>query len=76
MWLVAYQRCETIDDVGVANVLLLRRGRQCEVVADEPGYRPGLVAAHAVLETERLCIDGAEFGMVAAATFGDVMKQP
>ena len=45
------------------------------MMADQPGDQPGVVAAHAVLEHEGFGIQCAEFGMIAAAPLGDVVKQ-
>ena len=45
------------------------------MVADEPGDEPGIVAREPLFEAERLCVDGAELRVVAAAAFGDVVEQ-
>ena len=63
------------DDVRIADVLFLRGGRQCKVVADQPRDGARLVPAHAVFEAEGFGIDRPEFRMIAAATFGDIMEQ-
>ena len=45
------------------------------MLLDEPRDEARVVAAHAVLEAERLRVDGAELRVVAAAAFGDVVEQ-
>ena len=43
---------------------------------DEPRHNARLVARHAVLEAERLGVDGPELGVIAAAALGDVVEEP
>ncbi len=45
------------------------------MVAHEPRDETRVVTREALLEAERLGIDAAEFGVVAAAALGDVVKQ-
>ena len=73
--LVADRAREFLDHLGVGDVLLLRRDREDQVVAHEPGDEPRVVARQPLLEAERLGIDGAELGVVAAAALGDVVEQ-
>ena len=44
-------------------------------MANEPGDEAGIVPCHAMFKAKGFCIAGAEFGMIAAATLGNVMKQ-
>ena len=73
---IAHQGCEFVDHVRIADVFLLRRRRQDQVIADEPGDDPCIVIAHPVFEAERLGIDGAELGVIPAAALRDVVEQP
>ncbi len=75
MQLVAHLGGEFIDHVGIADIPLLRRRRQRQVMQDQPGHGPGLVLAHAVFEAKSLGIDGAEFGVIAAASLRDIVKK-
>ena len=45
------------------------------MVAYEPRHDARLVLAEAVFEAEGLRVDRAEFGMISAATLGDVVEQ-
>ena len=65
-----------VDDVRVSDVLLLRCRRQRQVIANQPRDELRFVLAHPVLQAERLGVYGAEFGVITAATFGNVVKQP
>src|SRR4029078_9043896 len=73
--LVADRTSELVDHVRVVQVLLLRRQRQQQMVLHEPGDEASVVAAHPVLEAERLGIDRAELRVVAAAALRDVVEQ-
>ena len=75
MQLVADQRSELVDYVRVADIPLLRCGRQGKVVKYQPGHGSGFVLAHAVLETKRLAVHGAEFRVIATTALGDVVEQ-
>ncbi len=44
-------------------------------MAHEPGDHTRLVLAKPVLQAESLGVDGAEFGVIATAALGDVVKQ-
>ena len=44
-------------------------------MAHEPRDETRVVARQALLEAERLGIDGAEFRVIAAAALGDVVEQ-
>ena len=46
-----------------------------QVVAHQPGDQARVVARQALLEAERLGVDRAELGVVAAASLGDVVEQ-
>ena len=72
---VADQCRELADDRRVADVAFLGSQRQGQMVADQPGDQPGVIAAHSVLQHKGLGIQCAKFGMIAAAPLGDVMKQ-
>ncbi len=65
--LVADPLGERLDDVGVADVLLLRRCGHDEMVRHEPRDELGVFAGEAVRACEAQRIDRAELGMVAAA---------
>jgi hypothetical protein len=73
--LIAYEAREFIDDGGVGDVLLLCRERELQVITHEPGDEAGVVAREALLEAEGFGIDGAELGVIATATFCDVVKK-
>ena len=73
--LVADLARERVDDLRVADVLLLRGDRQLQVVAHQPGDQARIVRGQALLETERLRVHRAELGMIAAAPLGNVVKQ-
>ncbi len=75
MRLVANRVSEVLDDLRVGDVLLLRRHREEQVVAYEPGDQARVVARQALLEAERLGIHRAEFRVVAAAALGDVVEE-
>ena len=74
--LVADRARELADDGRVGDVPLLGGQRQQQVLLHQPGDQPRVVAAHAVLEAERLGVDRAELRVVAAAALGDVVEQP
>ena len=73
--LIADAPRETVNDVGIADVLLLRGDGQDQVVSDQPRDQARLVAAESLFEAERLGIDRPQFRMIAAAALGDVVKQ-
>ena len=74
MRLVADGPRELVDDVRIVQVLFLRGQRQQQMVLYQPRDEARVVPAHAVLETERFRVDGAELRVVAAAAFRDVVK--
>ena len=45
------------------------------MIADQPSDEARLVAAEPLLQAKRFRIDGAEFGVVAAAALGDVVEE-
>ena len=63
------------NHLGVADVFLLRGARHHQMHVHQPGdqFAVGLVEAVLTAETSR--IDSAEFGVVAAAALGNVVKQ-
>ncbi len=75
MRLIADAARELVNDVRIADVLLLRGDGQDQMVAHQPGDQARLVAAEPLLQAERLRIDRAELGVIAAAALGDVVKE-
>ena len=75
MRLVADLARERVDDLRVADVLLLRGDRQLQVIAYQPGDQARIVRGQALFETECLRVHRTELGMIAAAALGDVVEQ-
>ncbi len=73
--LIAHAARERVDDLRVADILLLRSDGQLEMVPHQPGHQARIVRGEPLLETERLGIHATELRMIPAATLGDVMKQ-
>ncbi len=59
----------------IADVLLLRRDRQHQVVLHQPGDQARVVARQPLFEAESLRVHGAELRVIAAAALGDVVEQ-
>ena len=75
MAFVAHGGGESGDHVGVRDVLFLGSAGHRQVVQDQPGDQLGVFGGDRMLCTEFACIDGAELGVSAAATFGDVVEE-
>ena len=75
MRLVADQCGKFVDDVGIAQVFLLRGHRQDEVMPYQPGDRAGFIGAEPVFEAKRLRVDRTELRMIAATALGNIVKQ-
>ena len=71
---VSDERRELVDYIGVANILLLCRRGQDQVISNEPGDNPRFVLAEPVLEAKGFGIDRAQFRMVATSPLGNIMK--
>ena len=63
------------NHLGVAGVLLLRGARHRQVHFHQPGDQFAIGLVEAVPTAKPPCIDRAQFGMVAAAAFGNIVKQ-
>ena len=59
----------------VVCVFLLCNQRHAQVLAYQPHYQFAVICGQTMLAAEFGCINGAFFRMVAAAPFGDVMKE-
>ena len=66
---------ERSDRVRIAQVLLLGHLRHGEMLGHQKGHQLAVLAAQPVGATEPAGIHGTHRGVVAAATFGDVMKE-
>ena len=75
MRLVTHQRGEFVNHFRIADIFLLCRGGQYQVVFHEPRNLARIVLAHAMFKAEGLGIDGAEFRVITAAAFCDVVKE-
>jgi hypothetical protein len=73
--LVAHVARETMNDVGIADVFLLRRDGEDQVVSHQPCHQARLVAPESLFQAERLGVDRSQFRVIAAAALGDVVKQ-
>jgi len=63
------------DDRGVADVFFLRGARHHQMHVHQPGDQLAVRLVELVLSAEPACIDGTQFGMVAAASLGNVVEQ-
>ena len=59
----------------IGNVFLLGDGGHRQMFFDQPDNEFGVLFLQAVCLTEGFGIDHAEFGVIAATAFGDVMKE-
>ncbi len=66
---------EVADDLGIAQVLLLRDLAHGQVVLDQPDDQVGILAGDAVLLAEAPRVGHAQHRVVAAAPLGDVVEQ-
>ena len=67
--------CEGGNNVGIAGVFFLRGARHDQMRANQPGHQFTVCFVEPVLGAKPHGIDCAQFRMVAAAAFGNVMKQ-
>ena len=73
--LVADESRKRVDHLGVGDVLFLSRQRQQQVVAHEPSHETGVVTSQSLFEAKRLGVDSAKIRVIAAAAFGNVVKE-
>ena len=64
-----------IDHLGIGDVLLLGSDRQLQVVAHQPRNESRIIRRQSLLQAERLGIHATQLGMIAAASFGNVMEE-
>lgn len=66
---------ESIEYVGVLDVFFLGDGRHQQVVFDQPGEQVAFFSGQEVVGGKLARVCDALYGMVAAASFGDVMEK-
>ena len=69
------QRGEAFNRFGVGQILFLRHCRHREMFLDQEYDQSGIFAADAVLAAKAPRVAHAQFAVVAATAFGDVVKQ-